>query len=53
MIMSSIDYKSFKTKKGLGCFAKDKNGYYFWDSKLDLKEIDEPSKKAVEELRKL
>ncbi|GAA3516124.1 hypothetical protein GCM10022393_32670 [Aquimarina addita] len=30
MVMDHVDYKTFKTKKGVGCFAKDKNGYYFW-----------------------
>ena len=53
MIIKSADYKTFKTKKGVGCFAKDKNGYYFWDSKLDLEDLDEYSKKAVGELNKL
>ncbi len=28
-ILDSVDYDSFKTKKGIGCYAKDKNNYYF------------------------
>ncbi len=35
MKMDSVDYKTFKTCLGCGCFAKDKNGYYFWDEKMD------------------
>ncbi len=33
MEMDSVDYRTFKTAKGVGCFAKDKNGFYFWDEK--------------------
>ncbi|WP_405397810.1 DKNYY domain-containing protein [Maribacter sp. Asnod2-G09] len=41
MILDSVDYKTFKTKKGIGCYAKDKNGYYFWDNKLNEEEIND------------
>lgn len=41
MIMDSVDYKSFRTKKGIGCFAKDKNGYYFWDRKLNSEDLQD------------
>lgn len=54
MRMDSIDYKTFKTCDECSCFAKDKNGYYFWDSKIDLKDInDEETKKIIEKLKKL
>ncbi|WP_196889417.1 DKNYY domain-containing protein [Aureivirga sp. CE67] len=32
--IENVDYKTFKTVEGIGCFAKDKNGYYFWDEKI-------------------
>ena len=35
MKLDSIDYKTFKTCFDCGCFAKDKNGYFFWDEKMD------------------
>jgi len=53
MEMKLIDYKTFRTKKGIGCFAKDKAGYYFWDSKLNLDKLDEYEKKAVDILKKI
>lgn len=53
MKMNSVDYKTFKTCDDCGCFAKDKNGYYFWDSKIDITDIDEETKKIIERLKKL
>ena len=54
MIMKNIDYKTFKTKKGIGCFAKDINGYYFWDQKIDTNNLnDSIVKKAITELDKI
>ena len=54
MILDSVDYKTFKTKKGIGCFAKDKNGYYFWDRKLDSEDLqDSLVRKKVLELDNL
>lgn len=47
MIMKQVDYQTFTTKKGIGCFAKDKNGYYFWDDLLDVNEIDAESRKMI------
>lgn len=35
MQMPDIDYKTFKTCDDCGCYAKDRNGYYFWDTKID------------------
>lgn len=53
MVMDSIDYKTFKTKKGIGCFAKDKNGYYFWDDKFLPSQNTAPeSLKIIKELDK-
>ncbi len=53
-IIDSIDYKTFKTKKGIGCFAKDKNGYYFWNEKIDLSELtDSIVKDKIIKLKKL
>lgn len=53
MKMDSVDYKSFKTCTDCACYAKDKNGFYFWDSKIDLKEIDdEETSKIIEKLKK-
>ena len=54
MKIDDIDYKTFKTCDDCGCYSKDKNGYYFWDSKIELKDIkDEESKKIIEKLKKL
>ncbi len=53
-IIDAIDYKTFKTKKGIGCFAKDKNGYYFWNEKIDLSELtDSIVKDKIIKLKKL
>lgn len=30
-ILKNIDYKTFTSQKGVGPYAKDKHGYYFWD----------------------
>ncbi len=45
--MDSVDYKTFKTKKGCGCYAKDKNGIYFWDFKIDLKDIEDSKLREI------
>lgn len=45
------DYKTFKTKEDCVCNAKDKNGIYFWDSKIDLK--DNQDSELVESKEKL
>jgi len=51
--LDSVDYKTFKTKKDCGCFAKDKNGYYNWDTKIAKENYnDEYIKKAIKELDK-
>lgn len=53
--MDNIDYKTFKTCNDCGCYAKDKNGYYFWADKIDLNEIDSDvaTTKIIEILKKL
>lgn len=54
MLMDSVDYKTFKTKKGIGCFAKDKNGFYFWDDKIDIDGLnDSLVKRKIIELKQL
>ncbi len=53
LIMDFIDYKTFKTKKGIGCYSSDKNGYYFWDEKINITETDEEAEKAIKELKNL
>lgn len=54
MRMDSVDYETFKTEKGFGPYAKDKNGFYFWDTKIDLKEIENTeTEKIIEQLKKL
>ena len=35
-----VDYKSFKTKKGIGCFERDRVGIYNWDQKVDSSHPD-------------
>lgn len=49
--LDSIDYKTFKTIKNCGCFAKDKNGYYNWDSKIDKENYND--KYVKEAMKKL
>lgn len=53
MKMSNVDYKTFKTCDDCGCYAKDKNGYYFWDTKMDLTNSDEETQKIIERLKRL
>ena len=39
-IIKNADYKTFVSKKGTGgCIAKDKNGYFNWDRRIDPKEM--------------
>jgi len=35
MTMNTVDYKTFKTCKSCGCYAKDINGYYYWGNKIE------------------
>jgi len=51
-ILTNVDYKSFKTKKGLtGCVAKDKDGFIIWGERVNVNEIDDECiKKAIKEL---
>lgn len=54
MQMDSVDYRTFKTCDGCGCFAKDKDGYYFWDDKIDVNDIDnEETLNIINKLKKL
>lgn len=39
-ILDGIDYNSFYTTRGAGCFAKDKYGYYFWGDRIDESNAD-------------
>jgi hypothetical protein len=39
MVMDSVDYASFRTSKAVGCFAKDKKGYLFWDERMTPEEL--------------
>lgn len=39
-IIESIDYSSFFTTHGAGCFAKDKNSYYFRGDRIEKSEMD-------------
>lgn len=31
-VLKNVDYKTFTSQKGVGPYAKDKYGYYFWDN---------------------
>ena len=53
MIMDSVDYNSFKTSKEVGCFAKDKYGYLFWDERISAAEILEQSEQDSSLLKSL
>ncbi|AMR40055.1 DKNYY domain-containing protein [Elizabethkingia anophelis] len=49
-----FDYRSFKTCDNCGCYAKDKNGFYFWDEKIDLNNIEYvETKDIIKKLKKL
>ena len=49
--LDSVDYKTFKTIRNCGCFAKDKNGYYSWDSKISKEYYEEKYiKEAIKKL---
>ncbi|WP_313031514.1 DKNYY domain-containing protein [Soonwooa sp.] len=49
-----FDYRSFKTCDDCGCFAKDKNGYYFWDEKIDINNIEnKETESIINRLKKL
>ena len=53
-IMEKVDYKTFKTAVGIGPYAKDKNGYYSWDEKIDtLNQDNAQEKEAIKMLMKL
>lgn len=54
-IVRNVDYKTFRSKIGIGPYAKDKNGYYYWGEKIDTlnNESDDYEKKAIKELDKL
>ena len=51
--LKNMDYNTFKTTNNIGCYAKDKDGYYFWDEKIDLKGADSITLKVIEKLKKL
>lgn len=52
--LDSVDYKTFKTCNGCGPYSKDKNGYYRWGDKVDLKNIeDAEALKDIDRLKKL
>ncbi|MCB9187761.1 MAG: DKNYY domain-containing protein [Flavobacteriales bacterium] len=34
-IVEEVDYNSFFTTIGAGCFAKDQYGYFFWDERIE------------------
>jgi hypothetical protein len=51
--LEMVDYTTFKTSGEIGCFAKDKNGYYFWDEKIDTTNADEELKKIIHKLNEL
>jgi hypothetical protein len=53
-ILDSVDYDSFNTTQGIGCYAKDKNGYYFWDQHIDLRDVhDSENEYILDNLQKL
>lgn len=53
-IMEDADYKTFRTKVGIGGYAKDKKGYYYWGQKIDtLNYDDEYTREAIKKLNKL
>lgn len=53
MKMDSVDYATFKTCNECNCYARDKNSFYFWDDKINLKEADPETLLMVEKLKRL
>jgi hypothetical protein len=51
--LDMVDYKTFKTTTETGCFAKDKNGFYFQDEKIDTTNTDVELQKIIKKLKKL
>ncbi|MGX7668760.1 hypothetical protein [Flavobacterium pedocola] len=51
--LDMVDYETFKTTDEIGCFAKDKNGYYFRDEKIDTTSADEELQKIIQKLKKM
>lgn len=47
MQLDSVDYATFKTEKGLGCYAKDMFGYYLWDERFDIEELNKLATKDL------
>lgn len=53
-IMKNVDYKTFKTAVDIGPYAKDKNGYYAWDEKIDTLNFENNDlKEAIKKLNQL
>lgn len=39
-VLKNVDYKTFRTAKNIGPYAKDKNEYYFWDDLITTEDLD-------------
>lgn len=47
-VLENVDYKTFTSLKGAGPYAKDKNGYYFWNELIyTKKELKDSIKKPL------
>lgn len=51
--LDMVDYKTFKFSDEFGCYAKDKNDYYFWGEKIDTTNADDDLKKVISDLDEL
>ena len=46
-VLEQVDYETFTSVFGIGAYAKDKNGYYWWGDKIDTSNYKVPEIKAA------
>lgn len=45
--LKDADYATFKSGADVGCIAKDKNGYWFWDERKSWDDLDSEERERV------
>ncbi|MCV2445475.1 DKNYY domain-containing protein [Acinetobacter bereziniae] len=45
--LKDADYATFKSGADVGCVAKDKNGYWFWDERKSWDDLDSEERERV------
>lgn len=49
-VIENVDLSTFFTLSGAGCFAKDKNHYFFWDDIVLIEDLDSQSREFIDKL---